>query len=353
MSQERSTMLWNHWYTACASSRLRNAPRAVRVLDQDLVLFRDGAGVARALRDRCCHRGYRLSLGTVCGDRIECGFHGWQYASDGRCVSVPALCSGSRIPDAFRVPAFPVAEKDGYVWVWMSKDDRAPNYEPGIPCFAGRKWLQGSGDIACDAVRSIEINLDPAHIYYVHPSHPATQAFRAGGSVFQDSRQEVRVTDNGLVMFWPPSASPSDPVPQDAFRIYFELPNLVRFENAGDGMLLLIFLVPTGERSCRMEYLITQSVPTPRDVVWLDTVPEILEQDRGVLEVLQQQSDASPHAVERSVEADTAALLARKIIAMAQAGQWPAGRDALERVRIFESRSAGPGARRILSGTAA
>lgn len=342
-------MIWNEWYTACAASRLNDEPRACRILDQDIVLFRDASGKACALRDRCCHRGYKLSRGRVVDDTVECGFHGWRFNAEGRCVLVPSQCEGGRIPDAFCVRAFEVRERDGYVWVWMSKDGSKPSYEPGIPEFAGRRWLQGQGDIACSAMRALEINLDPVHIYFVHPSHPATVAFKANGSTFEDSRQEVRVTERGLVMFVPISEGPNTPIPAHAMRIYFDLPSLIRFENT-DGHMLLLFIIPTGENTCRMEFLVTQYQPRPEPLVWLDEVPQILEEDREVLEVLQQTSDAED-AVERSVEADAVGLLARKIVALARSGRWQEARSAIEPRRVFRSRSGGHTARRLLWGS--
>jgi phenylpropionate dioxygenase-like ring-hydroxylating dioxygenase large terminal subunit len=103
-------MLSNFWYTACASSRLQSAPFATRVLDSDLVLFRDSTGTAHALLDRCCHRGVKLSLGRMTDGRLACGYHGWQYDGSGRCVHVPSLTAGRQIPETFRVPSFPYFE---------------------------------------------------------------------------------------------------------------------------------------------------------------------------------------------------------------------------------------------------
>src|ERR1041385_5261181 len=71
-----STMLRDYWYIACAASRLGAAPLAIKVLDQELVVFKDASGGAHALLDRCCHRGARLSLGTVTDGALACGYHG-------------------------------------------------------------------------------------------------------------------------------------------------------------------------------------------------------------------------------------------------------------------------------------
>ena len=129
----------------------------------------------------------------------------------------------------------------------------------------------------------IEINLDGAHVYFVHPSHPQTVAFRQRGASRADSQHEMRITDRGLVMFWPPAASASEPIPPQAARIQFELPNLIRIQTPGDNRTLLLFFVPTGPRSCRLDYLITQPSPAGPKLIWLEKPPEILEQPSDVL----------------------------------------------------------------------
>jgi phenylpropionate dioxygenase-like ring-hydroxylating dioxygenase large terminal subunit len=334
-------LLRNHWYTACAASRLGAAPRAARVLDQDLVLFRDGAGVPRALLDRCCHRGYKLSLGQVRDGVIECGFHGWCFdGASGKCAQVPSLRTDGRIPDAFAVPAFECVEKDGYIWVWMGQGDTRPTAPPSIPEFAGGRWTQGAQDLACEATKAIEINLDGAHVYFVHPTHPATIAFRAQGSVRRDNTSEVRVLEDGVIMFWPATASASDPIPKDRGYIQFQLPNLVRLTTTYGGRTytILLFFVTTGERTCRLEYAITPFAETAQPVEWSDEVPQIFEEDRRILEIIQQTSDREGEAFERSVEADTASLLARKILRAAARNEWPGSRAALETRRIVTSR---------------
>jgi len=114
----------DHWYVLCLSRELKAKPISRTLQGTPLVLFRDGAGRAAALLDRCPHRNVPLSLGRMQGGNLECAYHGWQFAADGACQAVPGLCAdtGSR-----RAPAthFAVREQQGLVWVYGS-----PEVEP-------------------------------------------------------------------------------------------------------------------------------------------------------------------------------------------------------------------------------
>src|SRR5262245_26076824 len=82
--------LARHWYVACRSGALGRRPVARTVLGVPLVLFRDAAGGAAALLDRCPHRNVPLSLGHVVPEgHLECAYHGWQFDGTGRCRLVP------------------------------------------------------------------------------------------------------------------------------------------------------------------------------------------------------------------------------------------------------------------------
>ena len=104
-------------WTAVAPARsLKTKPLGITVAGTPVALFRDAAGRARALVDRCPHRGVKLSLGTVDNGCLTCPFHGWQFDGDGRCVSVPWN------PDAKRetlggLPV-PVQERGGLLWLF-------------------------------------------------------------------------------------------------------------------------------------------------------------------------------------------------------------------------------------------
>ncbi|MCJ0762200.1 aromatic ring-hydroxylating oxygenase subunit alpha [Variovorax terrae] len=155
------------WHPVALSSDVASAPVAARLLERDLVLWRDGTGALQAWADQCPHRGARLSLGRVQDGRLECPYHGWQFEASGRCVQVPAL-------PAFTPPAthcahrFAAQEAHGLVWVRLAEGSEA------LPGFAAesdarlRKLNCGPYDVAASAPRIVENFLDMSHFGFVH-----------------------------------------------------------------------------------------------------------------------------------------------------------------------------------------
>ncbi len=171
--------LRNHWYAAAWSHELGAAPLARVFLGEPVVLYRGADGRPVALADRCCHRALPLSLGRVIGDDIECGYHGLRFDPSGACVQVPGQ---SRVPAGARVAAYPVAERDGWIWIWMG-DPALADEAAILDLFwqDGPDWV-ATGEvlhIACDYMLLIDIQLDNTHATYVHPATLGSDAIQA------------------------------------------------------------------------------------------------------------------------------------------------------------------------------
>lgn len=315
-------MLNDQWYIGCATAQLGNKPYPTELGGRRLVLFRDREGVAHALRDRCCHRGLPLSRGEVRNGRLACGFHGWEFEGNGACAKIPSQPE-KPVPATCAVESYPCAERDGYVWVWNGSG--APSEAPAIPELSQRHWIQGFRVIACDYERALEITYDSMHIYFAHPTHPACVAARKFGLAPQPF--ELRSDDRGCLLFSPPAAKETDPVPDRGLFMDFRLPGRIRFEWSLPGMepsYMYWSAQPVRENVCRMDWLITSPEPTGERVRWTEGGREIIEEDQQILEAIQKTYEEEGCDFERSVEADLPTLTLRRILRAAGRG---AGRE--------------------------
>ena len=156
------------WHPVALVGDVAQAPVAVQLLEQPVVVWRDAAGAVQAFADQCPHRGARLSLGRVTPQgQLECPYHGWQFAAGGRCTHVPALPAFVP-PPGHCARAFEAREAHGLVWVRMEQGTTA------LPAFKAeddarlRKLNCGPYDVAASAPRIIENFLDMSHFGFVH-----------------------------------------------------------------------------------------------------------------------------------------------------------------------------------------
>lgn len=146
---------------------------ARRAMGRDLVLWRDSGGTAHCWLDLCIHRGAKLSLGTVEGDSeseaecVVCPYHGWRYAADGQCVSIPAH-PGMTPPAKARATSFAVRERYGVVWVCFGDAKRGLPEFPLAEETAARVMLAGPYRFRALGPRLIENFLDVGHLGIVH-----------------------------------------------------------------------------------------------------------------------------------------------------------------------------------------
>jgi phenylpropionate dioxygenase-like ring-hydroxylating dioxygenase large terminal subunit len=127
--------LRNYWYPVLAGWRLGRKPRSVKLLGEDIVLFRD-RGKLYALSDRCPHRGARLSQGKCLypgTGTLSCPYHGWTFSGEtGRCVAKLMEGPDAPLPRQAVVKSYPVRELRGAIWLFVG-DIEAPPLEDDVP----------------------------------------------------------------------------------------------------------------------------------------------------------------------------------------------------------------------------
>ena len=114
----------DHWYPIARSSEIEPGKViAARFAGLPIALARGEDGALAALEDRCAHRQVPLHEGVVCGNILRCGYHGWAYGMDGRCVDVPYLAGAERGINAVR--RYPCREAYGLAFVFPGDPAKA------------------------------------------------------------------------------------------------------------------------------------------------------------------------------------------------------------------------------------
>ena len=120
LADETTPLVRNAWYVAALADEVTRQPLARRLLGVPVMLYRQLDGTPVALEDRCAHRSFPLSRGSIDGDTVVCGYHGARYGADGRCRQVP---SQAQVPPGAVVRAFPLRQAGKLVWIWLGDVD--------------------------------------------------------------------------------------------------------------------------------------------------------------------------------------------------------------------------------------
>jgi phenylpropionate dioxygenase-like ring-hydroxylating dioxygenase large terminal subunit len=118
--------LRRYWHPIATSEQVTNRPRKVKLLGEELIIFRNGKGQVGLLYPRCMHRGTSLYYGRVEEVGIRCCYHGWLFDTQGNCLEQPCEPQGGLRRDAARQPWYPTEERYGIVFAYLGPADRMP-----------------------------------------------------------------------------------------------------------------------------------------------------------------------------------------------------------------------------------
>ncbi len=179
-------LLRRYWHPIGVSADACDTPRQVRVLGEDLILFRDKAGRPGLVYPHCAHRGASLYYGKVEERGIRCCYHGWLFDVEGHCVEQPCEPEGGRARGKARQPWYPVQERYGLIWTYLGPPEKKPVL-PRYECLeildegefleADDNSIGGGGPkiIPCNWLQHYENLVDPFHVVILHSTFSGTQ----------------------------------------------------------------------------------------------------------------------------------------------------------------------------------
>jgi nitrite reductase/ring-hydroxylating ferredoxin subunit len=199
------------WHPVAIAQDVMAEPRKVRILGEDLIIFRDGKGRIGLLYPHCMHRGTSLFYGRVEAEGIRCCYHGWLFSVQGHCLEQPCEPDGGLRKDLARQPWYPTQEKYGLVFAYLGPADKQPqmprfshmeslsegeSYEVDNSGFGGYADSNAPSVVPCNWLQDFENVMDPYHVQVLHSTFSGVQ--------FSDKfalmpKVEWHYTDHGVI----------------------------------------------------------------------------------------------------------------------------------------------------------
>ena len=164
--------LRRYWHPVAAASELTadQPKKRIKVLGEELVLYRSQSGSYGLLAEHCSHRGTSLYYGFVEEESLRCPYHGWLYDRDGRCIEQPFEPAQSIMRHTLRHPAYPVEKLGGLLFAYMGPPERKPLLPRWdiLTWKHGRRRLERLETLNCNWLQALENTADFVHTYFLH-----------------------------------------------------------------------------------------------------------------------------------------------------------------------------------------
>jgi len=177
-------LLRRYWMPIAGVSEFENeSVKPVRLMGEDLTLYKDMSGTFGLVDRHCPHRGADMSYGFVeqCG--LRCNYHGWLFDQDGRCIEQPyedVAHPEARFREKVRIKAYPVQAQAGLIWAFLG-----PLPAPLVPNWEPFTWKNGFvqivfADVPCNWFQCQENSVDPLHFEWMHMNWSVRLADKGG-----------------------------------------------------------------------------------------------------------------------------------------------------------------------------
>jgi 5,5'-dehydrodivanillate O-demethylase len=162
-------LLRHYWQPLAAAADLQEKQtKKVRLLGEDLALFRDRSGNLGLVAELCPHRRCSLAYGVPEENGIRCPYHGWLFDNAGNCLEQPAESPNSTFKDRIKTVSYPVREVGGIFWTYMGPGE--PPVFPEHDYLVQENTLRDIGVtmLPINWVQAMENSLDPTHLEWLH-----------------------------------------------------------------------------------------------------------------------------------------------------------------------------------------
>lgn len=230
-------LMRRYWQPVCLSDELADLPNRVKILCEDLVVFRDSTGRVGCMELHCMHRGASLEYGQIEEAGIRCCYHGWLYNTEGQCIDMP--CEDEGVCERLDIwqPAYPVHEYGGLVFIYMGPPDKQPLFpiydiidargRDDVELRGMRLWEDHSIGFVrdCNWLQAFENVTDPYHLTQLH----LISGDQFGSSLTAPGAPEISFEETSLGV---------------RYRMARSLPNGNYLERFGEAAMPNIILVP-------------------------------------------------------------------------------------------------------------
>jgi phthalate 4,5-dioxygenase oxygenase subunit len=163
-------LLRNYWQPVALVDEMQSGRpvKPVKLLGENLVLFKDDQGRYGLMDRHCPHRGADLAYGRLENGGLRCSFHGWLFDAAGKCIETPAEPEGSRLCEHIKTRSYPVVEKSGILFAYLGVGE--PPAFPHFDCFVAPDayTFAFKGYWDCNWLQALEVGIDPAHASWLH-----------------------------------------------------------------------------------------------------------------------------------------------------------------------------------------
>ena len=164
-------MLRRYWMPVAVSAELTDEKpiRPVRILGENLVVYRDRKGRFGLVGEQCPHRKASLAFGRVDEEGIRCPYHGWKFDCTGACLEQPAEPEEGGFKNKIKHTAYPVEKLGGLLWAYLGPEPRPllPRWDV-LVWEHGKRWIEKHELYHCNWLQPMENSVDPSHLYWLH-----------------------------------------------------------------------------------------------------------------------------------------------------------------------------------------